>query len=670
MKKHLLLFLALLIMVGTTMAQDVYVSGTNRNNEPAVFKNGVQLYADSTVFSEPYKYYSNDVTIDPYSTNVYWIVNVVDGNDNYFFGDIFMNDGWFLNSPLDEASHINKLYWCPFFYPNGEPLFAIGTISDVNNKKYACVWNGSDAEPMYSPEYGTIYESEPYGITVMPAGLDFYVVYYCGYRALKSDGIPHACLWMNSTCYPLELPQATGASRALDITNYDGRIYTVGEYTKGTETKGFIMMGTEIIYDLGDTDGNSSISKIIVDGGDLYFIGSDKNGNHVWRNGDIIASPNYTPVDICATPQGIWYLVNTENGAEVYCNNSLVKRFPDLSIACGLYVDSYCTSSGARSLPYYEDFNMGTTDWDCWTVDYNPSAAYSTADMMQMTESPYWHRSRVKSDLVDGENDYYAVHGYHQDLEVGGLLTTPLLHLDDDADSIKLSYLQYLTWGSYIVKPLSIIVYMDSGLPTFDEVYSFDHSDETDWTMVEVDLTAYKGKDVYIGFYYLGQDADEWQIDNVLVYSIYNSSPQSYPVTVSCNPEEGSVFGGGDYPAGTTIAISAVANEGFQFKSWQDGVADNPRVVEVNSPMNFFALFERTDIAENGMNPIAVIPNPANTSIRVQGLPKDAVVNIYNTLGTLVKSVPSSREEINISDLAAGVYFINVDHTYVKFMVY
>ena len=139
---------------------------------------------------------------------------------------------------------------------------------------------------------------------------------------------------------------------------------------------------------------------------------------------------------------------------------------------------------------------------------------------------------------------------------------------------------------------------------------------------------------------------------------------------MSCNPEEGSVFGGGDYPAGTNIAISAVVNEGFQFKSWQDGVADNPRVVEVNSPMNFFALFERTDIAENVMNPIAVIPNPANTSIRVQGLPKDAVVNIYNTLGTLVKSVSSSCEEINISDLAAGVYFINVDHTYVKFMVY
>lgn len=668
MKKQLLLLFSMLMMVGMSIAQDVYVSGTCEDLRPAVYRNGEQICHLPTV-SSLCKYYSDDMVLDPISSDVYWVVNAVDNHNEYYFGDIFKNNVRYFDSPTGEGYHINKLYWSPNF-PNGEDLFAIGTRSDVNNRKYACVWNGSNVEPYFAPEYGTIYESEPYGLTIMAAGVDFYVLYYCGYRALKSDGIPHACIWMNSVCYDLELPPAaTGASKALDITNYDGHIVIVGEYTKGTETKGFIWIDREIVFDLGDTPGNSSINKIIVDGGDLYFIGTDNAGCHVWRNEDIYSTTKTLPIDVAATAQGIWYAISTDNGAEVYCNNNLAMTIADLSIAGGLYLKSYCADPDPRPLPYFENFNLGNTDWDCWVVNKNNSAEVFTSEMTDVTEAPYWHRSRAKTDLIEDEKDYYVVHGYHEYVELEDALVSPLLHLDADADSIKLSFLHFMTWGSFIVEPLSVVVYEGHSSEPH-EILSIENSTETSWVVMELDLTPFKGKDVRIGFIYRGMDADEWQIDNVLVEAIYNSSPQSYPVTVSCNPEEGSVFGGGDYPAGTNIAISAVANEGFQFKSWQDGVADNPRVVEVNSPMNFFALFERTDIAENGMNPIAVIPNPANTSIRVQGLPKDAVVNIYNTLGTLVKSVSSSREEINISDLAAGVYFINVDHTYVKFMVY
>ncbi|WP_366184048.1 T9SS type A sorting domain-containing protein [Flavobacterium ovatum] len=58
---------------------------------------------------------------------------------------------------------------------------------------------------------------------------------------------------------------------------------------------------------------------------------------------------------------------------------------------------------------------------------------------------------------------------------------------------------------------------------------------------------------------------------------------------------------------------------------------------------------------------ISVVPNPASTSVTVTA-PINSEINIYNTLGALLKSVQSNALEskINVSDLSAGIYFVSI----------
>ena len=54
----------------------------------------------------------------------------------------------------------------------------------------------------------------------------------------------------------------------------------------------------------------------------------------------------------------------------------------------------------------------------------------------------------------------------------------------------------------------------------------------------------------------------------------------------------GSVTGGGIYPEGNTHLLTAIANEGYRFVRWSDGVTDNPRTITVTADATYTAVFE------------------------------------------------------------------------------
>lgn len=72
-----------------------------------------------------------------------------------------------------------------------------------------------------------------------------------------------------------------------------------------------------------------------------------------------------------------------------------------------------------------------------------------------------------------------------------------------------------------------------------------------------------------------------------------NSTPvQQYTITTSVSPSgAGTVTGGGTYDSGTTIILSAAANNGYVFTGWSDGVSSSSRSITVNSDMSFIAQF-------------------------------------------------------------------------------
>ena len=73
-----------------------------------------------------------------------------------------------------------------------------------------------------------------------------------------------------------------------------------------------------------------------------------------------------------------------------------------------------------------------------------------------------------------------------------------------------------------------------------------------------------------------------------------------FTIHVFTNPDGGgTVTGGGEYNPGEMASIGAVANDGFIFSQWQDGITDSQRDIVVEDNMNFIATFERTQITYN-----------------------------------------------------------------------
>ena len=85
-----------------------------------------------------------------------------------------------------------------------------------------------------------------------------------------------------------------------------------------------------------------------------------------------------------------------------------------------------------------------------------------------------------------------------------------------------------------------------------------------------------------------------------------------YTITVESNqPEWGSVSGGGTYYYGDTIEIAATPNLGYVFMGWEDGSADNPRVIVVTEDHTYTALFAvqtcviTTDVTPEGAGTVS-----------------------------------------------------------------
>lgn len=67
----------------------------------------------------------------------------------------------------------------------------------------------------------------------------------------------------------------------------------------------------------------------------------------------------------------------------------------------------------------------------------------------------------------------------------------------------------------------------------------------------------------------------------------------SYTLTAEPNdPTMGSAYGSGTYNFNTTATMTAVAEYGYHFTQWSDGVTDNPRTVTVQNSATYTAQFE------------------------------------------------------------------------------
>lgn len=114
----------------------------------------------------------------------------------------------------------------------------------------------------------------------------------------------------------------------------------------------------------------------------------------------------------------------------------------------------------------------------------------------------------------------------------------------------------------------------------------------------EIFSVLFKGKDV-ADYYHSTISLDSVIISDVLSNQrLTDSLPIlnvyiAYTITVNTNDETmGIVSGGGKYEYGTETEIVAVANHGYVFQKWEDGIIDNPRTITVTSNATYTALFQ------------------------------------------------------------------------------
>ena len=73
----------------------------------------------------------------------------------------------------------------------------------------------------------------------------------------------------------------------------------------------------------------------------------------------------------------------------------------------------------------------------------------------------------------------------------------------------------------------------------------------------------------------------------------------NYTITVTCNPQQGNVIGGGTYADGAQVTLAAIANKGYEFAQWSNGVTDNPYLLTATADLTLEAQFIPATAVDN-----------------------------------------------------------------------
>ena len=110
----------------------------------------------------------------------------------------------------------------------------------------------------------------------------------------------------------------------------------------------------------------------------------------------------------------------------------------------------------------------------------------------------------------------------------------------------------------------------------------------------------------------------------------------------------------------STATLTATANEGYVFLSWNDGNTENPRVVSLTSDTAFtaiFALIDESSLLETEIEEISFFPNPTKSEITFsQAIEK---VEVIDLIGKAILTFTNAKT-INIESLPAGTYYLRL----------
>ena len=589
MKKLLLFVMAVMAFAGMSVAQTVYTAGmyTNASGNDAaiVFCNG-EIIQD--ISSGDLNYRCRDVVLDS-QRNLFTVEN--QSSTTTKWGDVRRNDDLF----LDNVSG-TEIY--ALAVDVNDNLYSVGTKTVGSGVDIAAIWKNDDSAP-YAQHGDGINRCVATGVVC--EGID---VYTCGYEEWIESGSPmyNGFVWKNNETEPF---LTISGVRFNDIDVYEGKIYTIGEQRVGNNFVAKVFKNGEEIHSVSLNGHSINGNRVKVDCGDVYYTTSSGNDeytihNSIWKNEEEYNNPENAVYlyGLDVTPEGVFYAVTTGEffagyHAAVYKDRELLWAPEKLEWVDHVFVAPACNNE-VRTLPYFEGFEMGETDWACW----------ETRDVDGLNEgfASYWHRVGKNNPYnpqgVDpATGNYCAMHGDGpQGVDQVGLLVSPQISIPEGG-AVKLTFKHYECYASNCEYE-GVWIASDSH-PDLEEVWRADDDEVWDaWTEKEIDLSNYKGENIQIAFKYKGDWAHIWYIDDVSIV-------QEYLITTEVNPADaGTVEGGGSYPDGAQAFLTASPNQGWHFSHWNDGITSNPREITVTGNATYTANFLQDNYT------ITVMANP------------------------------------------------------------
>lgn len=602
MKKILLFIISVLAFASMGLAQDVYVAGISADDDgnltAALFRNGSLLYEHGSGGD----HVSYSLVANPNNGDVFW-------TDSYdasggIESSVFKNNDLFLNV---SQAFFAKLCWYPWGSGNpNDDLFTVGYRNGTSGGNYVAVWQGSDATPLYSPGYDSGITSAAADIIAVQSPSGTPDIYYCGNREAEGQNFDIATVWKNDEVL-YTLSEMNSVAMSMDY--YNGHLYTLvlEDYSDYGVLK--LFQDDNLIETVLDNTNNYLRTEVKMVGGDTYiYVFCDRGTTKVWKNGELLYTYEDVPmmeVDAAGfdvTSDGVYY-VSLEYDEEQMQGNFFILKDEDIIATYDIYdltqlsdicVVMECADNGVRELPYFEGFEMGATDWECWTVIDEGE----NCDMGDDYMASYWHRHGVVDAIAPYAGDYCAYYLWNDGMPQEGWLISPKLAIPSERKT-ELTFRSYEQYSYATIYEGVWVSTTNTAPESFSEVWKqLDASDS--WKQVTIDLTDYQGQDIYVAFKYYGFDGHSWYIDDVNV--------EDMPLPPS--------------------AVDEVAQHS-----------------------------------------LAVYPNPAKESIFVEGLENACEIQIYNSLGAVVKVVTvTPGQEIGIGELSNGLYQLRCGNQSIRFV--
>lgn len=140
-------------------------------------------------------------------------------------------------------------------------------------------------------------------------------------------------------------------------------------------------------------------------------------------------------------------------------------------------------------------------------------------------------------------------------------------------------------------------------------------------------------------------------LGNRISKKVTGSTTATYTISASVTPTgSGTVNGTGKYNSGSSIELNAIANGGYKFLKWSDGVTTNPRTITVTGNQSYTAQFE--EIQSSLVGDIVV-----DGTVNAQDL--NALVSAYlaNTQVTKTTDIDNDSQ-LSIADITSLISMV------------